>query len=74
MNKQQFAARLARSAGVSRPAAADQLDRVVHDILQGLRRGEQVRLPGLGTFLPGKKPAFRFESQGGGKGPRSGTR
>ena len=61
MTKQQLAARLARQRRVSKTAAADQLDRVIHEILKGLKNGEAVSLPGLGTFLPGKKPGFRFE-------------
>ena len=69
MKKQQFAARLARHERLSQSAAADQLDRVIHDILKRLKKGEAVSLPGLGTFLPGKKPLFRFESRGGQKGP-----
>ncbi len=61
MKKQQLAARLARHERLSPSAAADQLDRVIHDILKRLKKGEAVPLPGLGTFLPGKKPGFRFE-------------
>ncbi len=61
MKKQDLARRLAREAGVSKAAAADQLDRLVHSILRRLRQGKPVTLPGLGTFVPGPKPAFRFE-------------
>jgi nucleoid DNA-binding protein len=74
MQKQQLAARLARRAHTSKPAAADELDRVIHDILKGLRKGEAVPLPGLGTFIPGKRPAFRFDSRTEEKGPRGRTR
>lgn len=61
MKKNDLAERLARQAGVSKPDAADQLDRVVHEILQSLRKGRPASLPGLGTFVPGQKPAFKFE-------------
>jgi hypothetical protein len=53
MTKKDLAERLARQARLSKAAAADQLDRVVHDILVRLRRGKPASLPGLGTFIPG---------------------
>jgi nucleoid DNA-binding protein len=61
MKKTDLAARLARKSRISRAEAADQLDRLIHDILRDLRRGEAVSLPGLGTFKPGPKPRFQFE-------------
>lgn len=61
MRKQQLASRLARQSGVVKAVAADQLERVVHDILTRLRKGEPASLPGLGTFVPGHKPRFRFD-------------
>ncbi len=61
MRKDEIARRLARQSGVSKEAAADQLDQVVHDILKTLRRGKPAALPGLGTFLPGRTTGFRFE-------------
>ncbi len=64
MNKQDLATRLARESGLSKAAAADRLDRLVHNILSRLRQGKTAPLPGLGTFLPGPKPAFRFEEGG----------
>jgi nucleoid DNA-binding protein len=73
MKKQQFAARLARHERLSPSAAADQLDRVIHDILKRLKKGEAVPLPGLGTFLPGRRPAFRFEPRNTPKGPAGGA-
>ena len=35
------------------PAAADALDAAVHRILQSLKQGQSVKLPGLGTLRPG---------------------
>ncbi len=61
MNQGELANRLARHTHRSKAAAADDLDRVVHQILTSLRRGQKARLPGLGTFLPGEQPAFEFE-------------
>ena len=63
MKKNDLVQRLARDTNLSKAAAADELDRVVHDIVKNLRRGVPVRLPGLGTFTPGKHPDFKFDSR-----------
>jgi nucleoid DNA-binding protein len=63
MDKDDLASRLARRTGSSKAAAADEVDRVVHQILAKLRRGERAPLPGLGTFLPGQNPGFEFETK-----------
>ncbi|MCU1259449.1 MAG: hypothetical protein JWO80_2334 [Bryobacterales bacterium] len=60
---------LAREAGVTKAEAADQLDRVVHQIVTSLRRGRPATLPGLGQFQPGEVWRFEFE-----KGDRGGRR
>ena len=65
MKKPELAKRLARQAGVSRAEAADQLDRVVHRILSGLRKGKAVPLPGLGKFTPGEPWGFEPEKEPG---------
>ena len=52
---------LAKKARVRRSAAAEQVNRIVHDILKTLRQGEPARLPGLGRFEPGPTPKFYFE-------------
>ncbi len=62
MKKPELAKRLARQAGVSRAEAADHLDRVVHRILSGLRKGKAVPLPGLGKFTPGATWGFEPEN------------
>lgn len=62
MTKDELTAKLARSAGLSRAAAADRVDQVVNEILARLRRGESASLPGLGTFRPGAVSGFTFES------------
>ncbi len=61
MKKLDLTRKLARQARCSRAAAADERDRVVHEILSRLRRGDEAHLPGLGTFLPGAEPGFRFD-------------
>jgi nucleoid DNA-binding protein len=61
MTKAQLAKRLAKESGISQAAAADQLDDILIGILRRVRHGQSASLPGLGTFLPGRKPKFRFE-------------
>jgi nucleoid DNA-binding protein len=61
MTKEQLAKRLAKKSGISPAAAADQLDGVLSAILRRVRHGHSASLPGLGTFLPGARPAFYFE-------------
>ncbi len=63
MKKDELAARLARRERLTRAAAADRLDQVVHDILARLRRGETVALPGLGTFRPGEPAGIAFDPE-----------
>ncbi|PWU00263.1 MAG: hypothetical protein C5B51_25370 [Terriglobia bacterium] len=63
MNKPEIAKRIARRSGLSQAEAADQLDRVVHQILSDVRHGKEAPLPGLGRFLAdrGGKLTFRRE-------------
>ena len=70
MKKQDLATRLARKSRTSTAAAADRLDRMIHDIIAELKRGNPVLLPGLGTFRPGKLPGFEFETSARKEGPR----
>ena len=63
MKKAEIAKRLARQSGVSNAEAADQLDRVVHQILSKLRKGQQAPLPGLGLFTPGPKGSYQFRKE-----------
>jgi len=70
MRKQEFASRLAKSTGVSPAKAADELDGVVHDVLRKLRAGKAVRMPGLGTIVPGEKPRLEPEDKRTRKGGR----
>jgi nucleoid DNA-binding protein len=66
MNKSDLATRLARQTRLSKAEAADQLDRVVHQIITRLRRGQPATLPGLGSFSPGARWSFRFDHRSGG--------
>jgi nucleoid DNA-binding protein len=50
MKKPEIARRLARQAGITPAAAADELDRVVHRLLVNLRSGRSTPLPGVGVL------------------------
>lgn len=63
MKKQQLARKLARESKISTAAAADQVDRIVSDILKKIRSGESAALPGLGTFRLGLEHDIRFEGE-----------
>lgn len=63
MLKPEIAKRLARKRGESQGEAADRLDRVVHQIVSKLRRGEEAPLPGLGKFKVGEDGRVNFERE-----------
>jgi len=62
MKKADLTKRLAKQSNITQAAAADQVDRVVHEILQRVRKNQPANLPGLGTFGPGMDVDFGFES------------
>ncbi len=59
MTKVDLANEVANRRGVKSGAAADEMDRVVTNIIRTLRRGQTAHLPGLGTIGPGKPWTFR---------------
>lgn len=61
MKSKEFTKRLAKQSKLSEAAAADQLSRVVHDIIQRVRKGKTATLPGLGTFGPGQQVNYGFK-------------
>ncbi|MBI4877158.1 MAG: HU family DNA-binding protein [Acidobacteria bacterium] len=64
MKKNDLAERLASLTQTTPAVAADQLDRIVHRILQSLKNGKPAELPGLGVFRPTReRPGFRFVPQ-----------
>jgi len=63
MKKPEIARRMARQSGVTTGEAADRLDRVVREILGGLRQGKQTRLPGLGSFRTGADGRLIFQRE-----------
>ena len=55
MKREELAKRLAREMGLSKSAARNQVDELVHDILRRLREGHSVKLPGVGKLVA-KRP------------------
>jgi hypothetical protein len=51
----------AKRGPVPEPAEADRLDAAVYQILQKLKAGTPVRLPGLGVLRPGPKKSVLFD-------------
>lgn len=66
MNKTEMAARLAARTGLSKGAARDAVDGMFAIIGEALADGEEVRLPGFGTFGIRSRPART------GRNPRTG--
>ena len=66
MNKTEMADRLAARTGLSKGAAKDAVDGVFAMIGEALADGEEVRLPGFGTFGTRSRPAHT------GRNPRTG--
>ena len=60
MNKRELARQLARNTGVSRGEAADQIDRMVNDVLKQLRSGHSADLPGFGRFALNEAGQIEF--------------
>jgi nucleoid DNA-binding protein len=61
MKKPALAREVARRRGLKTCDAADQMDRVVNQIIRTLKSGRPARLPGLGTITPGKRWTFEQE-------------
>ncbi len=56
MKRQQIANTLARETGISKSAARQEVDELVHKILNSLRQGRPVKLPGVGKLGTPKRP------------------
>ena len=63
MKKSDLARAVAKRHGVKTGDAADQLDRIVNQIIRTLRAGHPAHLPGLGTINPGKEWTFQQEKK-----------
>ena len=50
MTKAQLVAKLAEAAGVSRKQADDILNSLIDNVVKSVKKGEPVKIPGLGIF------------------------
>jgi len=67
MNKSDLVEAIAKSAGISKSAAARTLDAILESIKKSLKKGNPVSLVGFGTFSVGKRAARA------GRNPRTGA-
>ena len=67
MNKSDLVDAIAKSAEISKAAAARALDATVDSIKKALKKGDTVSLVGFGTFKVGKRAARN------GRNPRTGA-
>lgn len=56
MKRQELAKKLAKKTGLSDSAARNEVDELVHNILHKLRKGQHVKVPGVGKLLGAKRP------------------
>lgn len=66
MNKNEFIDRVAASAGMTKADAGRAVDAVFDAITDALKKGDDVRLVGFGTFSSQRRPARE------GRNPRTG--
>ena len=64
MKKSDIAKRMARQSRTSVGQAADCLDRLVQEIVAGLRRGQGASLPGLGKLTVKPNGNVTFDREG----------
>jgi nucleoid DNA-binding protein len=55
MKREELAKKLAQKTGLSDSAARNEVDELVHNILHKLRKGQQVKVPGVGKLLGNKR-------------------
>ena len=67
MNKSELVDAIAKSADISKAAAARALDATIDSIKKALKKGDTVGLVGFGTFKVGKRAARN------GRNPRTGA-
>ena len=56
MKREEIAKKLARKTGLSNSEARNEVDELVHNILDKLRKGQQVKVPGVGKLVGTKRP------------------
>lgn len=68
MNKSELVSEVALHSGLSKVDSEKAVDSVVHAITEALKKGQEVRLVGFGTFATADRP----ESEG--RNPRTGEK
>lgn len=68
MNKNDLVAEVSETAGLTKADAAKAVDSVLHAITASLKKGDEVRLVGFGTFSVAKRAASE------GRNPRTGEK
>ena len=63
MKKSGLVRDIARRRSLKAGDAADEIDRVVTEIIRTLKCGHPAHLPGLGTITPGKQWTFQQEKK-----------
>jgi DNA-binding protein HU-beta len=66
MNKSELVEAVAKKADISKVAAQEALEAVIESITKALKKGDEVRLVGFGTFTVAKRAAST------GRNPRTG--
>jgi DNA-binding protein HU-beta len=66
MTKGELVAAMAEQAGISRADAKQALEAFISSVTGALKRGDEVRLVGFGSFTPVRRPA------GAARNPRTG--
>ncbi len=66
MNKSELVEAVAKKADITKVAAQEALEAVIESITKSLKKGEEVRLVGFGTFTVAKRAAST------GRNPRTG--
>jgi nucleoid DNA-binding protein len=56
MTREEIAKKLARKTGLSNSEARSEVDELVHNILHKLRKGQHVKVPGVGKLVGNKRP------------------
>ncbi|CAO3407149.1 HU family DNA-binding protein [Azospirillum largimobile] len=68
MNKNDLVAHVAEASGLSKTDATKAVDAVFDSIAESLKKGDEVRLVGFGTFAVAERPATE------GRNPRTGEK
>jgi DNA-binding protein HU-beta len=68
MNKGELVSAVAEKTGLSKPQATDAVDAALEAVAEALKKGEDVKLVGFGTFTVADRPA------GEARNPRTGEK